>query len=44
MTASLPLTAADDLTPKSFQAQIHLRKIPLLADLSDEELVPIKQE
>lgn len=45
MTASLPLTAADDnAAPKSFQAQIHLRKIPLLADLSDEELVPIRQE
>jgi CRP-like cAMP-binding protein len=45
MTASSPLTAADDnAAPKSFQAQIHLRKIPLLADLTDEELVPIKQE
>jgi len=44
MTASPPLAAADDTSPKSFQAQIHLRKIPLLADLTDEELVPIKQE
>lgn len=30
--------------PKSLEAQVHLRKIPLLADLSDEELVPVKQE
>jgi len=44
MTASSPLTADDNAAPKSFQAQIHLRKIPLLADLTDEELVPIKQE
>ena len=37
--------AADDsMIPKKLEAQVHLRKIPLLADLSDEELVPIKQE
>ena len=29
---------------KKLEAQVHLRKIPLLADLSDEELAPIKQE
>jgi CRP/FNR family transcriptional regulator, cyclic AMP receptor protein len=34
----------EPLIPKKLEAQVHLRKIPLLADLSDEELVPIKQE
>lgn len=44
MTASLPPTAAADSATKTLHAQIHLRKIPLLADLTDDELVPIKQE
>lgn len=37
-------TPSPGTTPKSLEAQVHLRKIPLLADLTDEELGPIKQE
>jgi CRP-like cAMP-binding protein len=42
----LPSEAAAGVTPQlqERQIQVHLRKIPLLADLSDEEIVKVKGE
>jgi CRP/FNR family transcriptional regulator, cyclic AMP receptor protein len=36
--------AANEPTPAEVQLHIHLRKIPLLAELDDEEIVRVKQE
>lgn len=44
MMASDAPPLVDDQPTKTLHAQIHLRKIPLLADLSDEEIVRVKQE
>lgn len=43
LAPALP-TAANDDKPSEVQLRIHLRKIPLLAELTDEELVQVKQE
>jgi CRP/FNR family cyclic AMP-dependent transcriptional regulator len=40
-TAAAPDTTA---APEERQVQIHLRKIPLLAELSDEEIIRVKQD
>jgi CRP-like cAMP-binding protein len=39
-----PAPAANESAPSELQLQIHLRKIPLLAGLNDEELLRVKQE
>lgn len=39
-----PSAAANDARPSEVQLHIHLRKIPLLAELGDEEIVKVKQE
>jgi len=35
---------SDVVTPTTLEAHVHLRKIPLLADLADEEILRVKQE
>ncbi|MHA4867743.1 Crp/Fnr family transcriptional regulator [Duganella sp. PWIR1] len=39
-----PDTATEQTASEERQIQIHLRKIPLLAELSDEEIIPLKSE
>jgi CRP/FNR family cyclic AMP-dependent transcriptional regulator len=44
LIAGLSPTSSEVASPKTLEAQVHLRKIPLLASLDDEEIQRVKQE
>ena len=43
-TSAIPAPAMDSTPPEDRQIHIHLRKIPLFAELSEEEMLRVKQE